>query len=205
MNVPFLASLLAFSCLHRLLVQEVTAFAPSTTSTSKSCYRSSLKATTDENQVIDLLDSNYKRLFCAEKPLLIDAYATFCGPCKLIEPVVHDCAVNWADKLHVARWDVEALQTELKIELLLQGANPTKLPSLILVHQGKAVKLHSGLITNDQLDELLTEHWPVEMAPQVSEVEEMADVLDSERLSGFISLAGGMNQADEYMLASTER
>ena len=103
-------------------------------------------AASSDGTVIDLLDSNFKSLFHSEKPLLIDAYATFCGPCKLIEPVIQSCAQNWSHSLVVSRWNVEALQTDVKIELMLQGANPNKLPTLILVHRGKATKIHSGLI-----------------------------------------------------------
>jgi thioredoxin 1 len=162
------------------------------------------RASKDDGKVLDLLDSNFGALFHSEKPLLIDAYATYCGPCKLIVPVIRNCAKNWADSLLVSRWNVEALQTDVKIELLLQGANPTKLPTLILVHQGKATQIHSGLITEDQLDDLLSKHLPLKTVelPEQSIAHDRQDsetvfAETSEKKSGFISFA---NTADDYML-----
>lgn len=184
----------------------------------------------NDNKVVDLLDSNFQALFHSETPLLIDAYATFCGPCRLIEPVIQSCAQNWASSdLVVSRWNVEALQTDIKIELLLQGANPTKLPTLILVHQGKAKKIHSGLITEDQLDDLLSQHYlPLKTVgltttstttkrKDPAKEEEMWDTIreaSSEspssssssslkrKKSGFISFGA---KEDDYMLTALER
>ena len=162
-------------------------------------------AVANDGTVIDLLDSNFESLFHSEKPLLIDAYASFCGPCKLIEPVIQSCAQNWSHSLVVSRWNVEALQTDVKIELMLQGANPNKLPTLILVHRGKATKIHSGLIAEDQLDALLSEHLPlktIERKPEpISELEKGEGEFNenpSQRKSGFINF--GSNIADDYML-----
>jgi thioredoxin 1 len=158
-----------------------------------------------DGTVLDLLDSNFESLFNSEKPLLIDAYATFCGPCKLIEPVIRNCAKNWADSLVVSRWNIEALQTDVKIELLLQGANPRSLPTLILVHQGKATQICSGLITEDQLDDLLSEYLPfktVELPEQPTkqsrDSERNVAEKSSKRKSGFINF--GLDTADDYML-----
>ncbi len=159
-----------------------------------------------ETSVIDLLDSNFATLFHSEKPLLIDAYAPWCGPCRLIEPVVKNCAKKRSDSLVVSRWNVESLQTDVKIELLLQGANPGKLPTLILVHQGKATMIHSGLITEDQLDELLSEHLslvqpvvPKEKETTASRRPSNVPSTTSERKSGFINFA--KETVDDYMLS----
>lgn len=166
-------------------------------------------SSSSEAMVIDLLDSNFGNLFQGEKPLLIDAYAPWCGPCRLIEPVVKNCAKKRSDSLVVSRWNVESLQTDVKIELLLQGANPGKLPTLILVHKGKASMIHSGLITEDQLDELLSTHLPI-VSPVNDDCKETTERSSKhrpsremhktmERKSGFISF--GKEKADDYMLS----
>lgn len=164
--------------------------------------------------MLDLLDSNFASLFNSEKPLLIDAYAPWCGPCRLIEPIVKNCAKKWSDVLVVSRWNVESLQTDVKIELLLQGANPSKLPTLILVHQGKATMIHSGLIAENALDDLLTNVLPgaATKAP-VFEAEQGSTrnnqnkstkyASTSDKKAGFISFKS--DDADDYMVSFFEQ
>lgn len=109
----------------------------------------------------------------------------------------------------MSRWNVESLQTDVKIELLLQGENPRKLPSLILVHEGQAKAIHSGMISDDELDELLRSHLPlksVDASNGSTETDTKGSISDSwtekygsDKKAGFISF--GMNKADEYMLS----
>ena len=153
--------------------------------------------------VIDLLDSNFASLFDSDKPLLIDAYAPWCGPCRLLEPIVKNCAEKWSDTLVVSRWNVESLQTNVKIELLLQGANPRKLPTLILVHQGKATMIHSGLIAENALDDLLTNLLPESTAKRNNNKESTQPPSPSEKKSGFISFKREVD--DDYMVSFFEQ
>ena len=62
-----------------------------------------------------------------------------CGPCKLIEPVLEQCAEDWKNSVVVGKFDVEdtSKSRNLKVELILQGAMPQALPALILVHNNK--------------------------------------------------------------------
>jgi|SRR6266851_5716230 thioredoxin 1 len=46
----------------------------------------------------------------SELPVLIDFYADWCGPCRMIGPVVEEIAVEYGEKLMVARVDVDAAQ-----------------------------------------------------------------------------------------------
>jgi len=53
-------------------------------------------------------DSNKDQILADDRTVVIDAYATFCGPCKLIEPVVERCAAERGDiqfvKYNVVRY-----------------------------------------------------------------------------------------------------
>lgn len=202
------SALLAVACLY-----PANAFVPKVPTSNLAMTPTRLAdAASNHGNVLDLLDSNFASLFHAEKPLLIDAYAPWCGPCKLIEPIIHKCAQDWSDQLVVSRWNVEGLQTDVKIELLLQGANPTKLPSLILVHKGQAKAIHSGLITEDRLDDLLSQHLPLKTVDVASSnvsnnnnkktASESKDKSNNKK-AGFINF--GMDTADDYMLSMMER
>ena len=187
-----------------------------------------------EGTVIDLADSNFAELFhSSDTPLLIDAYSTWCGPCKLIEPILQKCATDYGSRplsssndppespstLTVARWNVEAPSAiNVKIELLLQGANPSKLPTLILAFAGTANIIHEGLITQEKLNELLAERLAaiattttVKTQKEIQSesrhtIKDNANVhrrenetQNSKRQAGFISFMA-LGHTDDYMI-----
>jgi len=166
---------------------------------------------TREGTVIDLMDSNYEELFHSEKPLLIDAYATWCGPCKLIEPILHKCAEEHSGSITVSRWNVESPNVDLKVELLLQGANPSALPTLILVNAGNAKIIHEGMISQDKLNHLLETMIPkstnsrtknIGSTPQAIRDDNLRttshETRNSMRQPGFIGFAA--HDLDDYMM-----
>lgn len=166
-----------------------------------------------EGTVIDLLDANFADLFNSKTPLLVDAYSTWCGPCKLIEPIIANCAKERTGSLVVSRWNVESPQIDVKIELLLQGANPSKLPSLILVHAGSAKIIHEGLITQDQLNDLLqatlpemtrrTGHQSAPKASNEGDLRNKKESGNSKRQAGFVSFVS--QESDDYMMGAMFR
>jgi thioredoxin 1 len=95
-------------------------------------------------------------------PLLLHplAWLRRCGPCKLIEPVLEQCAEDWKDSIVVGKFDVEDSNgsRNLKVELILQGAMPQALPALILVHNNKILDTWKGVISPTELQDLLKIH-----------------------------------------------
>jgi thioredoxin 1 len=143
--------------------------------------------------IVNLDDSNYRKLLgSGDKAVLVDACAPWCGPCKLIEPVVERCAKNRKDTLVVARFDVESKSPDLKVELLLQNAMPRSLPSLILFHNQEAIAKWNGVITDEELEDFLSENIPRETTSTTAVPEK------SPKTGGSIGLSG-QNEGD-YML-----
>lgn len=111
--------------------------------------------------IVPIDDTNYGTLLSGDSMVLVDACAKWCGPCKLIEPVLERCAQKRHSHLTVARYDIESERsTHFKFELLLQKVLPRSLPSLILFHGSKALISRSGVITDDELEAFLNDHWP---------------------------------------------
>mmetsp|Transcript_50805 Transcript_50805/g.75294 ORF Transcript_50805/g.75294 Transcript_50805/m.75294 type:complete len:177 (+) Transcript_50805:99-629(+) len=133
----------------------VAAFSNSYIRSRSSCALGARRQVFMSAALLDLTDSNHEELFGGDKPVLIDAYAPWCGPCKLIEPVVSRCAKEWNDSLVVTRYDVDAENPKVKMAMLLDKVIFSKLPSLVLYHKGKAIASRSGLINDDQLDDFL--------------------------------------------------
>uniref|UniRef100_A0A7S2M638 Thioredoxin domain-containing protein n=1 Tax=Skeletonema marinoi TaxID=267567 RepID=A0A7S2M638_9STRA len=106
-------------------------------------------------------DSNMKNLLFSTPPdspsaVLVDAYTQWCGPCKLIEPLITSTAEKYSNQLSILKYDVEGSNNQdLKVELLLQGVRVSGLPTLILYWEGEPVASHSGVISEEGLEDWL--------------------------------------------------
>ncbi|MFN9631014.1 MAG: thioredoxin family protein [Cyanobacteriota bacterium] len=84
--------------------------------------------------------------------VLLDVWAAWCGPCRLMAPLMDWAAATYGDKLRVAK--LEADPNPLTVEKLgIQG-----LPTLILFRQGQEISRHEGAIPQAQLQAFVEAH-----------------------------------------------
>ncbi len=87
----------------------------------------------------------------SELPVLVDFWAEWCGPCKMIAPVLEEIAGEYAGKLKVAKVDVDA-NPEVPGKFGIRG-----IPTLILFKDGNAEATKVGALSKTQLVEFIDE------------------------------------------------
>ncbi|MBF5092084.1 thioredoxin [Novosphingobium sp. NBM11] len=97
----------------------------------------STKAVTDASFAADVLES--------DKPVLVDFWADWCGPCKMIAPALEEIAEELGDKLTIAKMDIME-NTGIPGEIGVQS-----IPLLVLFKGGKPVAQKLGAAPKSQL------------------------------------------------------
>lgn len=93
-----------------------------------------------------------KEVLEADKPVLTDFWAAWCGPCKRIAPVLEELAGEMSDNLKIAKVDVDANQgTMMKYNIMA-------IPTLLLFKNGKVVAQMVGFKNKEDLVRTLQPH-----------------------------------------------
>jgi len=78
-------------------------------------------------------------------PLVVDAYAVWCGPCQMMAPQLQAAAATWGDAVRVAKFDTDQYP-QVASQYRVQG-----LPTLLLFHGGRELARIEGALMKDQL------------------------------------------------------
>ncbi|MGL4806740.1 MAG: thioredoxin [Bacteroidales bacterium] len=94
----------------------------------------------------------FQEIINGEGLTLVDFFATWCGPCKMMSPILEEFKTKIGDKATVIKIDVDKNE-ELSLNYRIQSV-----PTLLLFKKGEVVWRHSGVISADHLVKLIGQH-----------------------------------------------
>ena len=100
--------------------------------------------TSDEQFEKDVLNN--------EKPVLLDFWAEWCGPCRALAPKLDEIAQEWGEKVVVAKMDIDKNQ-KTPADFAVKG-----IPTMILFKDGKSIAQISGNQPKEKIQDLLNQH-----------------------------------------------
>ncbi len=89
--------------------------------------------------------SSFNEIINSEKPVLVDFYATWCGPCKMMEPILKELSGMVGDTAQILKVDVDKNQSAAT------AYNIMGVPTLMIFKKGKVVWRESGIVDASEL------------------------------------------------------
>jgi thioredoxin len=122
----------------------------------------------------EIKENNDKLKFLGKKPVLVDFYSTWCGPCKMLEPILEELSKEYDGKV-----DIYKVNTEDEIELAsIFGI--MSVPTLLFIPMNDKPSISPGSPSKEQLKELIEEKLlgeKNELKVQVSKFQQMMNTI----------------------------
>lgn len=99
----------------------------------------------------DIKSKSFSEVIKGDVPVLVDFYADWCGPCKMMAPILKDLKKEMGDKIQIIKIDTER-NPQAAIRYQVRG-----IPTLILFHKGKILWQQAGVVMLPQLKSVITQ------------------------------------------------
>ena len=102
--------------------------------------------------VTELNSENYQKFTTENNLVLVDIWATWCGPCRMISPIVDQLSVDFQGTLSVGKLDADTNRE------IIQELNVRNIPTLLLYKNGEIVDRSVGAVSKEKLTEMINSH-----------------------------------------------
>jgi len=92
---------------------------------------------------------SFSDIIRGETPVLVDFYADWCAPCKMMPPILKELKKRMGDSIHILKIDTEK-NPDAAIRYNVRG-----IPNLVLFKEGKVIWQQAGVVQADQLEQLI--------------------------------------------------
>jgi thioredoxin 1 len=94
---------------------------------------------------------NFNQIIQSDKPVLVDFFATWCGPCQMLTPILKDVKTNLGERISIIKIDVDKNQA-VAAQYQVRGV-----PTMILFQNGKQLWRQSGVISKEEIIKIIVE------------------------------------------------
>jgi thioredoxin 1 len=100
-------------------------------------------------QTVRLTEENFDRLSSSDKPMFVDFWATWCGPCRIMEPIVEKLAVKYSDRVLFGKVNVdEEMNISSRYEVF-------SIPTFMIFKNGQPMDAVIGAVGEASLERLV--------------------------------------------------
>lgn len=89
--------------------------------------------------------SNFDNIIATDKPVLVDFFATWCGPCQTLAPILKEVKDHLGDKISIIKIDIDK-NPQIATRFQVRGV-----PTLMLYQNGKKLWRQSGVLSKNDL------------------------------------------------------